>query len=239
MFVSVDRGWLERKLASGRSIESIAKEVGKNPSTVAYWVNKHGLQSTHAERHAARGGLDRDRLEALVRAGRPVRGIADDLGVSYATVQYWLKRYGLKTARAERLAASAPARADAAVPRFLATCPKHGITVFVRRADGGTRCLQCRSEAVASRRRRVKAALVAAAGGRCELCGYDRSPVALQFHHVEPEHKEFGIADFGVARSLEAALAEARKCVLLCANCHAEVEAGLATLPPTPADNPG
>jgi hypothetical protein len=35
----------------------------------------------------------------------------------------------------------------------------------------------------------------------------------------------------GVARSLEKARAEPRKCVLLCANCHAEVEAGVLGLP--------
>jgi hypothetical protein len=82
------------------------------------------------------------------------------------------------------------------------------------------------------RRRHVKAVLIEEAGGRCVLCGYDRSPAALQFHHVEPGAKAFAIAHRGVARSLAAARAEARKCVLLCANCHAEVEAGTATLGP-------
>jgi hypothetical protein len=33
-----------------------------------------------------------------------------------------------------------------------------------------------------------------------------------------------------VARSLERCREEARKCVLLCANCHAEVEGGIATV---------
>jgi hypothetical protein len=63
------------------------------------------------------------------------------------------------------------------------------------------------------------------------LCGYDRSIAALHFHHIDPEQKSFGLALRGVARSLERCRAEARKCVLLCANCHAEVEAGLARLP--------
>ena len=42
--------------------------------------------------------------------------------------------------------------------------------------------------------------------------------------------KEFALSPEGVTRSLERARAEARKCVLLCANCHAEVEAGAASL---------
>jgi hypothetical protein len=72
------------------------------------------------------------------------------------------------------------------------------------------------------------------AGGKCQLCGYDRSPAALQFHHVDPSTKSFGIGVTGVTRSLARARSEAAKCVLLCATCHAEVEAGVATLPQTP-----
>ena len=38
----MDAGWLAEQLEAGRSIESIAREAGRDPSTVAYWVNKHG-----------------------------------------------------------------------------------------------------------------------------------------------------------------------------------------------------
>jgi hypothetical protein len=61
-----------------------------------------------------------------------------------------------------------------------------------------------------------------------ELIGpYDRCIGALQFHHRDGRMKEFGLADRGLTRSLEAVQKEAAKCVLLCANCHAEVEAGI------------
>jgi hypothetical protein len=73
----------------------------------------------------------------------------------------------------------------------------------------------------------VKAQLVAEAGGGCALCGYDRHLGALQFHHVDPSQKRFAIASVGTALSLERARAEVAKCILLCANCHAEVEGGL------------
>ena len=111
-------------------------------------------------------------------------------------------------------------------------CPTHGEAEFVQRGDTGSwRCIPCRSEAVTDRRRRVKAILVAEAGGACAVCGYDRCLAALQFHHLRPEEKRFSLGDKGLARSLEKARAEARKCVLLCANCHAEVEAGVLGLP--------
>ena len=65
----MDRDWLEAQLAAGRSIESIAKEVGKHPSTVSYWLRKHGLTSHYAEVHGPRGSLARDQLAELVRQG--------------------------------------------------------------------------------------------------------------------------------------------------------------------------
>jgi hypothetical protein len=83
---------------------------------------------------------------------------------------------------------------------------------------------------VTARRRRVKAMLVAEAGGRCVLCGYAGNPGALHLHHVDPSSKSFGVGYTGLTRSLAAARAEAAKCVLLCARCHAEVEAGVKRL---------
>jgi hypothetical protein len=80
------------------------------------------------------------------------------------------------------------------------------------------------------RRRKVKETLVDEAGGRCTRCGFDEHPSALQFHHLDPSTKEFGVSDKGVTRSIAQARAEASKCVLLCASCHAMVEAGVVTL---------
>jgi hypothetical protein len=112
------------------------------------------------------------------------------------------------------------------------SCATHGETLFAERSDGeGWRCLLCRSEAVSRRRRKVKEILVADAGGRCTVCGYDRHVGVLQFHHRDPAEKRFSLSEAGLARSLERAREEARKCVLLCANCHTELEAGLISIP--------
>jgi hypothetical protein len=72
----VDRGWLERRLTEGASFEAIGRDLGADPSTVAYWARKHGLASSFAKRHAGRGGLERAPLEALVADGLTVREIA-------------------------------------------------------------------------------------------------------------------------------------------------------------------
>jgi transposase-like protein len=57
----MDATRLATQLAEGRSIESIARETGRAASTVAYWVNKHGLSTPPATRPAARGGIERER----------------------------------------------------------------------------------------------------------------------------------------------------------------------------------
>jgi hypothetical protein len=63
------------------------------------------------------------------------------------------------------------------------------------------------------------------------VCGYRRCQQALHFHHLDPTTKEFHLGDKGQSRALARSRQEARKCVLLCGNCHAEVEAGLTELP--------
>jgi 5-methylcytosine-specific restriction endonuclease McrA len=72
--------------------------------------------------------------------------------------------------------------------------------------------------------------LVDEAGGCCAVCGYDRYVGALHFHHLDPAQKSFQLGVAGLTRSLAAMRAEAAKCALLCSNCHAEVEGGIATL---------
>ena len=87
------------------------------------------------------------------------------------------------------------------------------------------------NEYVVRRQRQVKAILVEEAGGECRLCGYNRYQGALHFHHIGPTTKSFGLQS-GVTKALDTMRQEAQKCALLCANCHAEVEAGIQTLAP-------
>jgi len=223
----MDREELARMLEEGLSLETIGVRAGKHPSTIGYWIKKHGLSAANAERHRARGGIERETLEELVASGLTVRQIAAKLDRSTGTVRHWLRAHALSTTRSRHLRATGDIPAGG---RFTATCRHHGLTDFVVRRDGARRCLRCRSAAVLLRRRRVKALLVAEAGGVCVLCGYTGPPGAMHFHHVDPATKEFSIGLGGVSRALERARAEVAKCVLLCANCHAEVEAGAVPL---------
>ena len=224
----LDRTSLECWLGEGLSLDEIGRRAARHPSTVGYWLGKHGLTAAHASKYSPKGGIDRVTLSRLVREHGSIRAIASALAVSPTTVRYWLDKHELQTAR-QRAAREQPMEP---LPRYVTRrCGRHGQSRFVLEGRGYYRCTRCRSAGVAAWRRSVKKRLVAEAGGCCAACGYSRYPGALEFHHIQRGSKEFGLSVRGFSRSLEAARAEARKCVLLCANCHAEVEGGIRPCP--------
>lgn len=221
----MDRPLLEGYLSEGLSLAEIGRRVERHESTVAYWVQKHGLRAPNRDKHLTRGGIAQGELERLVKSGLSSGQIAASVGLSKTAIRHWLQEYGLRTEATLRRSASRSGEKQLEL-----RCSQHGSTTFTLRGDGGYRCVRCRSEAVARRRRKVKRVLVDEAGGACRLCGYSRCIAALEFHHLDPAEKSFALSHRGVARSLAKARAEASKCVLLCANCHAEVEAGMTEL---------
>jgi transposase len=227
---AMEREFLEKCLAEGMSLSQIGTLVNRDHTTVGYWVKKHGLKAANHDKHAPRGGIDDEVLEILVNEGASIPEMAKELDRSVSTVRYWLKQYGLSHQTSRRRQQARLARA-AGLKRAKLECREHGLTEFILEGSGYHRCVKCRSERVAMWRRRAKRRLISAAGGGCLLCGYDKYPGALQFHHLDPARKEFVISRRGHTRSFAEVKAEADKCVLLCANCHAEVEGGVAELP--------
>ena len=64
----------------------------------------------------------------------------------------------------------------------------------------------------------------------CACCGENSHPSVLELHHLDPLEKE---NDPSVLRtSWERWLTEAQKCVILCANCHRKVHAGILEILP-------
>lgn len=158
----MDKALLEGFLAQGMSLDAIGERMGKHPSTVSYWLKKHGLTAVGAARHTPKGRIDPDRLRDLIDSGASIRDIAEKTGAGYSTIRYWLGRLGLETAGSTRRQERDSAR-KAGLKRAYLRCRKHGHTACFER------------------------------------------PARMR--------------------------AEARKCILLCANCHALVEAGVASVP--------
>ena len=94
-------------------------------------------------------------------------------------------------------------------------------------------------EAVRKRRKKLRQLAIEYKGSRCQVCGYDKCPEAMEFHHTDSSKKDFGISHKGYTRSWKKVELELDKCVMLCANCHREVHAGLQLPRETVVDKVG
>ena len=88
-----------------------------------------------------------------------------------------------------------------------------------------------KAEDVSNFRRRRKKNLIQVLGGKCQICGFDLFPEALEFHHEDPNQKDYGLASKGACHDIETDLNEVKKCFLLCANCHRGVHNGYYGIP--------
>lgn len=85
-------------------------------------------------------------------------------------------------------------------------------------------------EILKRRRHKIKEALVEYKGGKCEICGYNKCIAALDFHHINPKKKDFNIAQTTSYKNMNILKSEIDKCILVCANCHREIHAGLTKI---------
>jgi hypothetical protein len=103
---------------------------------------------------------------------------------------------------------------------------------FHRRPNGklDSWCKECGSKRNVLAQKQGKVRAIAYKGGKCQVCSYDKCADSLQFHHLDPSKKEFRIA---LARgcSWVKLQRELDKCVLVCANCHGEIHAGVTSVP--------
>lgn len=71
---------------------------------------------------------------------------------------------------------------------------------------------------------KVKLDIIKEMGGGCSICKYNKNLSALQFHHLDPKTKEFGIDLRIMSNSnIEKVRKELAKCILVCSNCHKEI----------------
>jgi transposase len=232
----MDKKELERYIEDGLTLREIGERTGKHLTTVGYWMKRYALRTVGSKKFAPkRSEITKGRLEELIEQGASLNDLSEVLRLSVSSIRHWLAKYDLKThGQGWRREQTRRAR-EAGLKHISRNCKHHGMTTFILEGRGYYRCRECRKAAVSKWRREAKRRLVEAAGGCCLLCGYDRYLGALQFHHRDKTLKRFSLSRAGHTRNFAEALEEAKKCILLCANCHAEIEAGVASLPADPS----
>jgi len=74
----------------------------------------------------------------------------------------------------------------------------------------------------------AKKKLVKYKGGKCELCGYNRSINALHFHTRNKDGKDYIIS--GKTLSMDTLKKDVDKYVLVCSNCRVEINEGIVDI---------
>lgn len=90
------------------------------------------------------------------------------------------------------------------------------------RGDGYmSRCKKCDCSLVAKRRRKRRDKIQEFKNNKkCHDCKTKYPHYVSDFHHIEPDGKNFGISKNRGRHSWNVVLEEIKKCTLLCANCH-------------------
>lgn len=101
-------------------------------------------------------------------------------------------------------------------------CTTHNIE-FKANKKGHYRCYLCDRERQTSNTRELKIKAVEYKGGKCEKCSYNRCITALEFHHLDPNEKDFAVSNFRAYTQWESLKKELDKCILVCSNCHREI----------------
>jgi predicted HNH restriction endonuclease len=61
-----------------------------------------------------------------------------------------------------------------------------------------------------------------------DTCGYSKCESALEFHHLNPNEKDFNISSIRqLSNFTEKIKNELDKCILVCSNCHREIHSNI------------
>jgi len=72
---------------------------------------------------------------------------------------------------------------------------------------------------------RIRSTITNLKSNGCAICGYDKCIRALHFHHVNRNEKKFQICQTSLYKYNDNIMIdELNKCILLCCNCHGEIE---------------
>ncbi len=168
--------------------------------------------------------MDKKVLESLIEEGYSANQLAKKFGKCLTTIRYWLTKLGLKTKY--KSFKQGYHKEQGLINN--GTCTLCGVelndeTAYKRTERDAYQCYckKCFCKSCKKTRTDYKEKAIDYKGGSCIKCGYDKNIFALEFHHLNPNEKEFNPSGM-YRRSWEIAQKELDKCDLLCSNCHRE-----------------
>ena len=170
--------------------------------------------------------MTKELLIEMIGKGMSLNQIGKEVGKGLTTVRYWAKKHKVEFPNKPFKDIN---KKDYGETRFCPKCKKECETSeFYSRRDksnSSSYCKQCTNYQTVLRQRNLKKQMIEYKGGKCERCGYDRYYGALEFHHIDPDKKDFSLSHLKRYSFNQIIIDELDKCILLCANCHREIHA--------------
>jgi transposase/predicted RNA-binding Zn-ribbon protein involved in translation (DUF1610 family) len=166
--------------------------------------------------------MNEQTLRDLVEGGKSITEISKIAGIGNTSVRHWLKKYNLKT-KGKAGARTINAVSSDGLKKCNACLQEKDLSNYVLRKDRPgvytTTCNACVSKSIIEKEKKVKSHLVSLCGGKCAKCGGVFENSQYDFHHTDPEHKDFKISEKKHS-NLQLVLSELEKCIMVCSNCH-------------------
>ncbi|MEK7578544.1 MAG: hypothetical protein AAB456_02400 [Patescibacteria group bacterium] len=206
---------IELMVRKGLSLRKIAQALQTDKSNIRYFCRQNNIDYSINLRFTEEYSklVTKQELSDLLTVGYGLQRIGKIIGLTIGGVCYWMKKYGLKCIRKYN---------TGSCNQNYMNCKICGTkTQFVYNNLKICLCAGCKTQ---TKRRALKRRLVLSKGGACEICGYNRSLNALDFHHLDSEEKDNSVSNYiQVAGNFTKAVKEAEKCMLVCSNCHREI----------------
>jgi hypothetical protein len=168
--------------------------------------------------------MEKQILIEFIEKNFSISKISLETNLSKTTINYWLKKYSLKTLSQNKKEKICPrCKTKKLLEDFYNRRNKFGGSVY---------CKKCTNNQIKERQTEYKKKCVDYKGGCCSIknCGYNKCLTALEFHHLDPSKKDFSIGEKKQFCFDESIKKELDKCILVCSNHHREIHAGLIVL---------
>lgn len=171
----------------------------------------------------------KENILKLRKEGKSVNEIINDLGCARSTVSYHFNNAGIGSVKIDSKLIDkineyylTHTKKETAIKFNIGESTVTKYTKNKRVIDSDVVRKQKAVIAVVKRRQKIKEMSIEYKGGCCQKCGYNKCNAALEFHHLDPNEKDFGIGSYTVL-SWDKIKEELDKCILVCANCHREI----------------
>jgi len=156
--------------------------------------------------------MEKELLTSMLNDNKSLTQISKITGKSLGSIRHWVAKYGLEKIK----------NTHCEVCQTLLTGNQRNfcsVKCRMKTTNFKHQVYTCQQSRGLERKRK----LIEMCGGSCVDCGYKKNISALEFHHLDPNKKSFGI-DLRQCSCTkwEKLVEEVKKCVLICANCHRE-----------------